>query len=364
MANLIDSEALKSNRDVELKSPVSVSNLNFFQENSKNLETRKKSPENNLQNNSNLPQQVYPRQKQVKIQEPDPEKMSSARKHSHDRAIERDSEHNQSLLKNKKNNSVRNSGAEMRIQMQNEMKEKWQTDTYDRHGFIIKKDSNVSQQSSSRSGTPGPGPNLNEEAIDLKTLRQRELKWLAMLDKWDKSIKKDKDKVKSRCLKGLPLSLRGKIWTFCTGSYFIYNHRTSNKQLNAMKNSNSRQAGNSNIMHSQTSAPGLSNYSRNESEKRSISSPDPPNVVSNKSSLFKSASEQHPNVNSGSVITFDFLLSQNLPDVIASQIESDLHRQFPENELFRRYSEIATTDLRRVLHAYWRWYLEVTSKRP
>ena len=72
----------------------------------------------------------------------------------------------------------------------------------------------------------------------------------------------------------------------------------------------------------------------------------------------KSVSEQssskvqnntNPNKN---VITFDHLLEQQIQNEVSEQIERDLHRQFPENELFRRYSEIGTTDLRRVLYAY------------
>ena len=66
--------------------------------------------------------------------------------------------------------------------------------------------------------------------------------------------------------------------------------------------------------------------------------------------MSKSVSEQENNKNS--VFTFDYFLGQKVPDEVSEQIERDLHRQFPENELFRRYNEIGTTDLRRVLYAY------------
>ncbi|XP_026130372.1 TBC1 domain family member 10A isoform X1 [Carassius auratus] len=48
-------------------------------------------------------------------------------------------------------------------------------------------------------------------------LRQREVKWLDMLNSWDKWMAKKHKKVKLRCQKGIPPSLRGRAWLYLSG---------------------------------------------------------------------------------------------------------------------------------------------------
>uniref|UniRef100_A0A8C1ZAR7 Integrin subunit alpha 2 n=1 Tax=Cyprinus carpio TaxID=7962 RepID=A0A8C1ZAR7_CYPCA len=48
-------------------------------------------------------------------------------------------------------------------------------------------------------------------------LRQREAKWLDMLNSWDKWMAKKHKKVKLRCQKGIPPSLRGRAWLYLSG---------------------------------------------------------------------------------------------------------------------------------------------------
>ncbi|XP_054613450.1 TBC1 domain family member 10A-like [Dunckerocampus dactyliophorus] len=60
-------------------------------------------------------------------------------------------------------------------------------------------------------------PGLNVEEIPTEVLRQREAKWLEMLNSWDKWMAKKHKKVKERCQKGIPPSLRGRAWLYLTG---------------------------------------------------------------------------------------------------------------------------------------------------
>ncbi|XP_038589793.1 TBC1 domain family member 10A [Micropterus salmoides] len=55
------------------------------------------------------------------------------------------------------------------------------------------------------------------EQIPTEVLRQREAKWLEMLNSWDKWMAKKHKKVKERCQKGIPPSLRGRAWLYLTG---------------------------------------------------------------------------------------------------------------------------------------------------
>ena len=60
-----------------------------------------------------------------------------------------------------------------------------------------------------------------EYNIPLKTLRNREAKWLRMFDKWEYYMSKKPDLIKARCQKGIPYSLRGKAWRYLTHSYIL-----------------------------------------------------------------------------------------------------------------------------------------------
>ncbi|XP_060737428.1 TBC1 domain family member 10A [Tachysurus vachellii] len=55
------------------------------------------------------------------------------------------------------------------------------------------------------------------EEVPPAVLRQRELKWLDMLKDWDKWINKRFKKVRLRCQKGIPPSIRGRAWLYLSG---------------------------------------------------------------------------------------------------------------------------------------------------
>ncbi|KAM9841258.1 TBC1 domain family member 10A-like [Aulostomus maculatus] len=61
-------------------------------------------------------------------------------------------------------------------------------------------------------------PTVSAEEIPIEVLRQREAKWLEMLNSWDKWMAKKHKKVKERCQKGIPPSLRGRAWLYLTGA--------------------------------------------------------------------------------------------------------------------------------------------------
>lgn len=51
-----------------------------------------------------------------------------------------------------------------------------------------------------------------EETLDARVIRRREQKWLDMFAQWPSFIQYRFDKVKSRCRKGIPASVRGQAW--------------------------------------------------------------------------------------------------------------------------------------------------------
>ncbi|XP_010875816.1 TBC1 domain family member 10A [Esox lucius] len=55
------------------------------------------------------------------------------------------------------------------------------------------------------------------EDVPPEVLRQREVKWLDMLNNWDKWMAKRHKKLKLRCQKGVPPSLRGRAWLYLSG---------------------------------------------------------------------------------------------------------------------------------------------------
>ncbi|XP_015280812.1 PREDICTED: TBC1 domain family member 10A [Gekko japonicus] len=56
------------------------------------------------------------------------------------------------------------------------------------------------------------------EEVPLDKLRQRESKWLDMLNNWDKWMAKKHKKIRLRCQKGIPPSLRGRAWQYLSGA--------------------------------------------------------------------------------------------------------------------------------------------------
>ncbi|KAG7511585.1 hypothetical protein JOB18_004409 [Solea senegalensis] len=77
-----------------------------------------------------------------------------------------------------------------------------QEERVDKYGFI--------------GGAQQSGGEATEE-IPIEVLRLRESKWLEMLNNWDKWMAKKHKKVKERCQKGVPPSLRGRAWLYLTG---------------------------------------------------------------------------------------------------------------------------------------------------
>uniref|UniRef100_H3CUM9 TBC1 domain family member 10A n=1 Tax=Tetraodon nigroviridis TaxID=99883 RepID=H3CUM9_TETNG len=67
------------------------------------------------------------------------------------------------------------------------------------------------------SGGAQQSPGAPSEEVPIEVLRQREAKWLEMLNSWDKWMAKKHKKVKERCQKGIPPSLRGRAWLYLTG---------------------------------------------------------------------------------------------------------------------------------------------------
>ncbi|CAL8266286.1 unnamed protein product [Gadus morhua 'NCC'] len=57
-----------------------------------------------------------------------------------------------------------------------------------------------------------------DKDIRLEVARQREMKWLEMFGNWDKWVKHRFQKVKIRCRKGIPSSLRSKAWQLLSNS--------------------------------------------------------------------------------------------------------------------------------------------------
>ncbi|KAI3359515.1 hypothetical protein L3Q82_013918, partial [Scortum barcoo] len=57
-----------------------------------------------------------------------------------------------------------------------------------------------------------------EKEIRVEVARQREVKWLDMFHNWDKWVKHRFQKVKLRCRKGIPSSLRAKAWQLLSNS--------------------------------------------------------------------------------------------------------------------------------------------------
>ncbi len=51
-----------------------------------------------------------------------------------------------------------------------------------------------------------------EETVDGKIIRRREQKWLEMFSQWSLFIESRFDKLKNRCRKGIPASVRGQAW--------------------------------------------------------------------------------------------------------------------------------------------------------
>ncbi|XP_048370760.1 TBC1 domain family member 10A [Sphaerodactylus townsendi] len=74
----------------------------------------------------------------------------------------------------------------------------------DKFGFLVAEDD-------------APAREALLEEVPLEKLRQRESKWLDMLNNWDKWMAKKHKKIRLRCQKGIPPSLRGRAWQYLSG---------------------------------------------------------------------------------------------------------------------------------------------------
>ena len=63
-----------------------------------------------------------------------------------------------------------------------------------------------------------------ESSVPVDVARQRELKWLEMFSHWDKWLTRRYQKVKLRCRKGVPSSLRARAWQLLSGSHELQMH--------------------------------------------------------------------------------------------------------------------------------------------
>lgn len=64
-------------------------------------------------------------------------------------------------------------------------------------------------------------PDENRHGLPAEVLRKRELKWLDMLENWDKYMSKKYKKVRERCRKGIPASLRARAWQKLSGGWHL-----------------------------------------------------------------------------------------------------------------------------------------------
>lgn len=63
-----------------------------------------------------------------------------------------------------------------------------------------------------------------DRELPVDVLRQRELKWLEMLNNWDRFMTKKYKKVRDRCRKGIPPSLRARAWMHLCGGKYLQGH--------------------------------------------------------------------------------------------------------------------------------------------
>ncbi|KAM5238272.1 TBC1 domain family member 10A isoform 2-T2 [Ctenodactylus gundi] len=88
----------------------------------------------------------------------------------------------------------------------------------DKFGFIVGSQGTEGAAFASLGMSDGPCPLLHRlEEVPLEVLRQRESKWLDMLNNWDKWMAKKHKKIRLRCQKGIPPSLRGRAWQYLSG---------------------------------------------------------------------------------------------------------------------------------------------------
>ncbi|CAI4229149.1 unnamed protein product [Auanema sp. JU1783] len=85
----------------------------------------------------------------------------------------------------------------------------------DEYGFFLNTDSSVPSA---------------RAFVDVKVLRRREMKWIEMFENWTFYMDHKFDKVRERCRKGIPPSLRGKAWKYLCGAVYHMDY-SKNKEV-------------------------------------------------------------------------------------------------------------------------------------
>ncbi|KAM3963893.1 TBC1 domain family member whacked [Aphomia sociella] len=71
-----------------------------------------------------------------------------------------------------------------------------------------------------------------KRTVSPSTILKREQKWLRMLDNWEAFMSKNYKKVRERCRKGIPASVRPKAWLYlCGGQLLLQNHPNEYEEL-------------------------------------------------------------------------------------------------------------------------------------
>lgn len=60
----------------------------------------------------------------------------------------------------------------------------------------------------------------SDALTEAEVQRRRELKWVEMLAKWDTYMMRNYKKVRERCRKGIPSSIRPRAWNFLCGAHY------------------------------------------------------------------------------------------------------------------------------------------------
>uniref|UniRef100_A0A1I8HRK6 Rab-GAP TBC domain-containing protein n=1 Tax=Macrostomum lignano TaxID=282301 RepID=A0A1I8HRK6_9PLAT len=87
----------------------------------------------------------------------------------------------------------------------------------DRYGFYTGAPSTPLPDSSAAAG--GGGGKRRHDA--LRIIRRREKKWLAMFNNWDRVVAKEFPRLRERCRKGIPDSVRARAWYYLCGACFM-----------------------------------------------------------------------------------------------------------------------------------------------
>ncbi|KAJ8712831.1 hypothetical protein PYW08_008135 [Mythimna loreyi] len=73
---------------------------------------------------------------------------------------------------------------------------------------------------------------VNKRTVSPSTILKREQKWLRMLNNWEAFMSKNYKKVRERCRKGIPASVRPKAWLYlCGGQLLLEKHPNEYEEL-------------------------------------------------------------------------------------------------------------------------------------